>query len=132
MNAIKPVIGKLIVGCGLALSLVTNVHADSYYSAKDPDLPVLPFNKHPELPVTEVEKGHFVVDDTAIPDTPEQAASRKLRQEAAARAKAIASNPIAAQAAQAAQQAAQEAAWAKNREEIAQWPVLPRPGNKSE
>ena len=94
------------MGCVLALSLVTNVHADSYYSAKDPDLPPLPFNKHPELPVTEVEKGHFVVDDTAIPDTPEQAAARILRQEAAERAKKLADDPIASKAAQEAQQAA--------------------------
>jgi len=79
MKAIQPIIGKLIVGCGLALSLVTNVHADNYYSAKDPDLPPLPSNSHPELPVVEVEKGHFVVDDTSIPDTPEEAAARAMR-----------------------------------------------------
>ena len=57
--------------------------------------------------MVEVKKGIFVVDDTSIPDTAQQVASRKLRQAAAERAKAIASNPILAQAAQ---QAAAEAA----------------------
>jgi hypothetical protein len=83
----------------------------SFHSAKDPDLPPLPFNPHPELSVVEVEKGIYVVDDTLIPDTPEQAASRKARQAAQDRAKALASNPILAQAAQAASAAAQEASF---------------------
>lgn len=68
----------------------------------------------------EVEKGIFIVDDTGIPDTPEQSVSRKLREEAAARAKAIASDPVLAAAAQAAQQAAQEAAWEQNKQKFAE------------
>ena len=119
----------------LALTLITSLHAQTrplprigtFYSAKDPDLPPLPFNPHPELSVTEVDPGHYVVDDTGIPDTPEKAAAREARQAAREQAQAIASNPIAAQAAQAAQQAAQEATWEKNRQEIAQWLVSPLP-----
>jgi hypothetical protein len=110
----------------LALTLITNLHAQTtppptvgtFYSAKDPDLPPLPWNPHPELSVTEVDPGHYVVDDTSIPDTPEQAAARKARQAAQERAKAIASNPIAAQAAQ---QAAQEASFAAIIEEVSPW-----------
>ena len=102
----------------LALTLTTTTQAQNnaspafgnFYSAKNPDMPPLPFNPHPELTTTEVEPGHYVVDDTAIPDTPEQAADRKARQAATEQAKAIANNPILAQAAQSAQQAAQEAA----------------------
>ncbi len=90
----------------------------SFHSAKDPDLPPHPFNPHPELSAVEVEKGVYVVDDTVIPDTAEQAATRILRREAAARAIAIASDPVLAQAAQAAQQAAQEAAWTNNRQQF--------------
>lgn len=123
MKAIKQIIVTLIVGCVLALSLTSNIHAESYYYAKDPDLPPLPFNRHPELPVVEIEKGKFLVDDTSIPDTAEKIAARKLRQEAAEQAKALANDPIAAEAARVAQQAAQEAAWAANRKEIAPWIV---------
>jgi trimeric autotransporter adhesin len=74
------------------------------------------------LSVVEVERGVYVVDDTSIPDTPEQAAARKARQAAQERARALASNPIALQAAQAAQQAAQQAAFAAEYEnEFAPW-----------
>jgi hypothetical protein len=62
------------------------------------------------LNVIEVEPGLYLMDDTAIPDTPEQAAARKLRQAARDRAAAIAADPVLAQAARAAQQAAREAA----------------------
>jgi hypothetical protein len=114
MKATIKMIGRLIVGCVLALGLVANLQAQvqqsppgTYYSAKDPDFPPLPFNPHPELPVVEVEKGIFLVDDTSIPDTAEQVTSRQFRQAAAELAKAIASDSILAQAAQ---QAAAEAA----------------------
>ncbi len=107
-----------LIIAAIAFTLAASVHAadqkvplhGSFHSAKDSDLPPLPFNPHPELEVVEVEKGIFVVDDTGIPDTPEQSASRKARQVARDRAAVIASNPLLAQAAQAAQQAAQEAA----------------------
>ncbi len=89
MKAIKQIIVKMAVGCVLALGLITNVHAESYYSAKDPDIAPLPFNPHPECPVTQVSPGIYVVDDTAIPDTPEQVAARKLRQTAAQEAKLV-------------------------------------------
>ena len=126
MRRIKSIIGRAAVGTALALSPITNLQAQTnsppmvgnFFSAKDPDLPPLPFNPHPELSAVEVEKGIYIVDDTAIPDTPAEAAARKARLAASERAKAIASNPIAAQAAQAAQQAAQEAAWAENREQF--------------
>lgn len=122
----------------LALSPAASVQAadqqaplfGSFHSAKDPDLPPLPFNPHPELSVVEVEKGIYVVDDTLIPDTPGQAAARKARQAASERAKALASNPITAQAAQTAQQAAlaaaQEGAF---QTEFAPWivPDIPMP-----
>lgn len=66
----------------------------TYYSAKDFDWsPPWPFNPHPELDVVEVAPGIFIYDDTAIPDTPEQAESRKQKQEADALAKAIATDP---------------------------------------
>ncbi len=117
----KQIIERLVMGCVLALSLTTNLRAESYWSAKDPDLPPLPFNRHPELPVVEIEKDKFLVDDTSIPDTPEQATSRKLRQEAAERAKAIASNPASAKAIQEAQQAAQAASFAIIIDEISPW-----------
>lgn len=107
---------RLVAGCILALSLISNLHAQSYYSAKDPDLAPLPFNPNPELEVIEVEPGIFVIDDTGIPDTLEQAAARRLRQASAERAQAIANDPVAVEAARAAQQAAQAASWAKNRE----------------
>ncbi|MCL4790014.1 MAG: S8 family serine peptidase [Verrucomicrobia bacterium] len=127
MKAIKRIVGKLVAGGIIACALTSNLQAESYWSAKDPDLPPLPFNKHPELPVVEIEKGKFLVDDTSIPDTPEQAESRKRRQEAAERAKAIASDPVLWKAAQEAQQAAREAAWKKNREEIEPWLVSTLP-----
>jgi len=107
----------------LALTLISNLHAQTnppprvgtFYSAKDQYLPPLPFNPHPELSAVEVRKGVYVVDDTGIPDTPEQAASRILRQEAAERARAIANDPVASKAAQEAHRLAQEAAWEQNR-----------------
>jgi hypothetical protein len=80
----------------------------TYYSAKDYEWkPPLPFNPHPELPVVEIEPGKFLVDDTGVPDTPEQAEARKRWQEADALAKAIAADPVLAAAAR---QAAEEAA----------------------
>jgi hypothetical protein len=79
MKAIKHIVRRLILGCVLALGLISNVVAQTYYSAKDPDFVPLPFNPHPELPVVEVEPGIFVVDDTSIPDTPEQITARARR-----------------------------------------------------
>ncbi|HRZ36690.1 MAG TPA: hypothetical protein P5534_10020, partial [Candidatus Paceibacterota bacterium] len=69
--------------------------------------PPWPFNPFPELDVVEITPGIFVFDDTAIPDTPQQAASRKRHEEAAALARAIASDPVLAAAAR---QEAEEAA----------------------
>lgn len=116
------------MGCALALSLTLNIQAQvqksppgTYYSAKDPDLVPLPFNPHPELETVEVSPGIFVYDDTGILDTQQQIISRKIRKAAAERAKQIACDPVLSAAAQAAQLAAQEAAWAKNREDIAPW-----------
>ncbi|MEI7940596.1 MAG: S8 family serine peptidase [Verrucomicrobiota bacterium] len=114
----RTVLAALSLIVALTLSLTASIQAadqkapvfGSFHSAKDPDLPPLPFNPHPELGAVEVEKGVYVVDDTLIPDTPEQTAARKARQAGREQAQALASNPIAAQAAQAAQQAAQEAA----------------------
>lgn len=132
MKAIKQIVGTVAVGCVLALSLTSGLQAQdqksppgTYYSAKDPDLIPYPFNPHPELPFVEVEKGIFVVDDTSIPDTPEQVVSRILREEAAARAKAIASNPVLAKAVQEEQRAAQEALWKENSEKVAPFLVKP-------
>jgi len=72
----------------------------TYYSAKDFEWsPPWPFNPHPELQAVEIAPGIFVFDDTAIPDTPEQAAARKQHEEAAALAKAIAADPVLAAAA---------------------------------
>jgi hypothetical protein len=126
MKAIKQIIGTVAVGCVLALSTTSNLQAQdqksppgTYYSAKDPDLVPLPFNRYPELPVVEVEPGIFVVDDTSIPDTPEQIVSRKLRQEAAEYAKQLAANPALAQAVREAQQEAQARAWEANRQKFA-------------
>ena len=98
MKATKPIIVRLIVGCVLALGLNTNLHAESYYYAKDPDQPPLPFNRHPELPVVEIEKGKFLVDDRSIPDTPEKAEARATRQDAARTASTT--DPLAEQARQ--------------------------------
>jgi hypothetical protein len=74
------------VGCVIALGLSITIHAQdqksppgAYYSAKDPDLVPLPFNPHPELPAVQIEPGIFLVDDTSIPDTLEQIASRQIR-----------------------------------------------------
>jgi len=79
----------------------------TYYSAKDFEWkPPWPFNPHPELPVVEIEPGKFLVDDTGVPDTPEQAEARKRWQEADALAKAIAADPVLAAAAQGTSQTA--------------------------
>lgn len=84
----------------------------TYYSAKDFEWsPPWPFNPHPELEAVEIAPGIFVFDDTAIPDTPEQAAARAAHQAAVEHAKALAANPALAEAERAARQAAQEAAW---------------------
>lgn len=132
MNAMKRIIVTLAVGCVFALSLTSNLQAQdqewppgTYYSAKDPDLVPFPFNPHPELEAVEIEPGIFLIDDTMLPDTPEQVAARASREAAAAEAAAIAANPLWAQALQAEQQAAREATWAKNREEIAPWLMSP-------
>lgn len=72
----------------------------TYYSAKDFEWsPPWPFNPHPELEAAEITPGIFVFDDTAIPDTPQQAETRQRRQEAAALATAIAADPVLAGAA---------------------------------
>lgn len=100
----------------IALALASVSHAQlqeppkpgTYYSAKDFGWkPPLPFNPHPELEVVEVEPDIFLIDDTLLPDTPEQAAARKRHEEAAALAKAIAADPVLAAAAR---QQAEEAA----------------------
>ena len=109
------------MGCLLALGPITNLHAVSYHSAKDPDLPPLPFNPHPELNAVEVANGIYLVDDTSIPDTPEQVAARAARQAAAERAKAIAADPVLLAAAKAASAAAQEASFAIVIEEVSPW-----------
>ena len=129
MRRIGQTTGRLIAASALALSLAASVQAadqkapvyGSFHSAKDPDLPPLPFNPHPELSTVEVENGVYVVDDTVIPDTLQEAAARTARQVAQARAKAIASNPLAAQAAQVASAAAQEASFAIIIEEVSPW-----------
>lgn len=59
--------------------------------------------------MTEISPGHFVYDDTGIPDTQQQIISRKIRKAAAERAKQIAADPVLAAAAQAAQAVAQAA-----------------------
>ena len=133
MKAINRVVGTVAVGCVLALSTTPYLQAQdqksppgTYYSAKDFDLkPPLPFNPHPELEVVEIEPGIFLIDDTKIPDTPEQAAARAAHQAAVEHAKAIAANPALAEAERAARQAAQEALWKQNRESIAQFLVKP-------
>jgi len=82
----------------------------------------LPFNPHPDLPVVEIEPGKFLVDDTGLPDTPEQAEARKRWQEADALAKAIAANPaLAAAARQAAEEGARqaEAKWQERKAALA-------------
>ena len=112
------IISTAVLTVALQFTPLSSLHAQTnlppisgtFYSAKDSDLPPLPFNPHPELIATEVEPGLYVMDDTGIPDTPEQAAARFLRQEAAARAKAIAADPVLSAVVQAEQRAAQEAA----------------------
>lgn len=83
----------------------------TYYSAKDYDVPPWPFNPDPNLAAVEIEPGIFVVDDTAVPDTPEQTAARAARQAAAQQA-ALIDPRVAAEAAR----QAREATWARNRE----------------
>lgn len=119
---------RLTVGCVFALSLITNIPAQAqtlpsatYHSAKDPDLPGLPFNPFPGVPIWEVEAGLYLVDDTGIPDTPGQAASREKRENAARWADKIANDPAASRAAKEAHQAAQEADWQRNLEAITPW-----------
>ncbi len=108
------------MGCVLALGLTTYIHAESYYSAKDPSVPY-PFNPHPELETVEVSPGIFAFDDTLIPDTPEQAVSRKLRQAAAEHARQIAASPVLAKAEQEKREAAQAASFAVVMEEVSPW-----------
>ena len=98
----------------------------SYFSAKDYEWkPPLPFNPHPELPVVEFEPGKFLVDDTGLPDTPEQVAGRAAHQAAVEHAKLLAANPALAEAERAARQATQEAAFRANREKVAPWLLKP-------
>jgi hypothetical protein len=85
-------------------------------------MPPLPFNPYPELPVVEIAPGMFLVDDTGLPETPEQAEARKRWQQAIALAKAIANDPVRAAAAQrAAEERARLAqeAWEKRKAELA-------------
>ncbi len=95
----------------------------TYYSAKDFEWkPPLPFNPHPDLPAVEFAPGKFLVDDTGVPDTPEQAEARKRWQEADALAKVIAADPVLAAAArQAAEEAARhaEARWQERKAALA-------------
>ncbi|MDH7504166.1 MAG: S8 family serine peptidase [Verrucomicrobiota bacterium] len=106
--------GIAIVITALALASVSHAQLQepskpgTYYSAKDFEWsPPWPFNPHPELQAVAIAPGIFVFDDTAIPDTPEQAEARKRRQESDALAKAIAADPVLAAAAR---QEAEEAA----------------------
>ncbi|MBP8261037.1 MAG: S8 family serine peptidase [Verrucomicrobia bacterium] len=92
----------------------------TYYLAKDPDLPPLPFNPFPQLPSGEVAPGVFVVDDTNMPDTPEQAAARAARQAAQERAAQI--DPKAAAEAAAKER---EARMAERRAALAPFMVKP-------
>ncbi len=98
----------------------------TYYSAKDFEwMPPWPLNPTPELEAVELEPGIFVIDDTMIPDTPEQAAGRAAHQATVEHAKVLAANPALAEAERAARQAAQEAAWKANKERIGPWLVKP-------
>lgn len=116
MKAIKQIVGTVAAGCVLVLSPTPHLQAQdqksppgTYYSTKDFEWkPPLPFNPHPELDVVEIEPGIFLIDDTMIPDTPEQAAARAAHQAAVEHAKAIAANPALAEAERAARQAAAE------------------------
>lgn len=86
----------------------------TYYSAKDFEWsPPWPFNPYPDLDAVEIAPGIFIYDDTAVPDTPEQAEARQRWQEADALAKAIAADPVLAAAAR------QEAEDARRRAEEA-------------
>ncbi|HPV12592.1 MAG TPA: hypothetical protein PKW83_18235, partial [Verrucomicrobiota bacterium] len=85
-------IGTAIIALALASVSLAQVKPPSppgsYYSAKEHEWkPPLPFNPHPELPVVEFEPGKFLVDDTALPDTPEQVAARAAHQAAVEHAK---------------------------------------------
>lgn len=94
----------------------------TYYSAKDFERsPPWPLNPHPDLAVAEIAPGIFLIDDTGLPDTPEQAAARAAHQAAVEHAKALAASPALAEAERAARQAAQEAAWKANREKVSHW-----------
>jgi len=128
----KQSVVRLTMGCVLALSLTLNLYSQAqeselgtFYSAKDPDLPPWPFNPYPELESVEVEPGIFLIDDTTLPDTPEQIESRQFREEAEAWAQELASNPTLAAQVVAEQQAASEAAWATNQAKVAPWLVRP-------
>ncbi|MCX8091607.1 MAG: hypothetical protein N3I86_11885, partial [Verrucomicrobiae bacterium] len=66
--------------------------------------------------MVEIAPGIFVFDDTAIPDTPQQAEARKRWQEADALAKAIAADPVLARAAQEAVEKAQAEQWERTRQ----------------
>ena len=108
-----------------ALTLASVVHAQlkeppkpgTYYSAKDFEWsPPWPFNPHPELEAVEIAPGIFVFDDTAIPDTPEQAEARKRLAEAAAHAAATAADPVLAKATQEAAAKAQAELWERTRQ----------------
>ena len=89
----------------------------TYYSAKDFEWsPPWPVNPHPELDAVEIAPGIFLFDDTAIPDTPEQAEARKRFEEAAAHAAAIAADPALAKAAQEAAEKAQAERWERTRQ----------------
>jgi hypothetical protein len=115
---------RLATGCVLALGLCPALHAQdqktplpgTFISAKDPDTVPLPFNPHPELEAVEVDKGIFVVDDTALPDTKEQIIARAARQAASELAKSV--DP---KVAKAEREAAKEMEWKRNREKIAPW-----------
>lgn len=61
----------------------------TYYLLRDSHLPPFPVSPYPDLEVAEIEPGIFVVDDTVIPDTPEQAAARAARMAAQERAAQI-------------------------------------------
>ncbi|MDH7504386.1 MAG: S8 family serine peptidase, partial [Verrucomicrobiota bacterium] len=98
----------------------------TYFSAKDFEWsPPWPFNPHPELEAVEIAPGIFLFDDTAIPDTPEQAEARKRRQEADALAKLIAADPVLAaavrQQAEQAAKLAQEALDGRIQQEFVPW-----------
>lgn len=133
MKAIKQIVRKLAVGCVLALSITPCLQAQdqksppgTYYSAKDFEWkPPLPFNPHPELEAVEIEPGIFLIDDTMIADTPEQAAARKHWEESDALAKAIAADPLLAaaakQAAAEAERVAKEALQKRIHEEFVPW-----------